>query len=125
MKLIATCNHCSEKISLKNSVNDRAELAREIGETFQLTCEGCSTKNQYHINDIKAKENKIISVIAFGIFFFGTAFIGYLLKNYLFMPNNPYNVLAIGGLLLIPSAVYGILTKQERDNARRFNRYWL
>ena len=109
---------------MKNSVNDRAELARERGNEFNLKCDECSKENKYHVNDVKAKESKLLALIVFGIFVFGTGIIGYLLRDYLFMPNNPYNALAIGGLLLVPSAGYVILTKQERDNARRFNRYW-
>ena len=124
MKLIVNCKNCRNKIKLKNSVNDRAELARELGNEFKLKCEECQKEDNYHVNDVKAKESKLIALIAFGIFIFGTGIIGYLLRDYLFMPNNPYNVLAIGGLLLIPSAVYMIMTKQERDNARRFNQYW-
>lgn len=124
MKLIVNCKECRHKIKLKNSVNDRAELARKLGDEFNLKCEGCLREDKYHVNDVKARENKLIAAIAFGIFVFGTGIIGYLLRDYLFMPNNPYNALAIGGLLLIPSAVYMIMTKQERDNARWFNRYW-
>ena len=97
---------------------------RQLGNEFKLKCEECQKEDNYHVNDVKAKESKLIALIAFGIFIFGTGIIGYLLRDYLFMPNNPYNVLAIGGLLLIPSAVYMIMTKQERDNARRFNQYW-
>ena len=125
MKLILNCKNCRSEIELKYPVNDRAELARERGDKFSLKCAECSKENKYNVNEVKAKESKLIAMIAFGILVFGTGIIGYLLKDYLFMPNNPYNVLAIGGMLLIPSAVYMIMTKQERDNARRFNQYWI
>ena len=57
-------------------------------------------ENKYNVNEVKAKESKLIAMIAFGILVFGTGIIGYLLKDYLFMPNNPYNVLAIGGIFI-------------------------
>jgi len=125
MKLILICKNCRGELKLKNSVNDRAELARERGDKFKLKCEECSKEDKYHVNDVKAKESKLIALIAFGVFIFGTGTIGYLLRDYLFKLNTPYNVLAIGGILLIPSVVYMIMTKQERDNARRFNQYWV
>ncbi|MEM9848461.1 MAG: hypothetical protein AAF847_11265 [Bacteroidota bacterium] len=124
MKLIVNCKDCRNKIKLKKSVNDRVELARAIGDEFKLKCEECLKENKYHVNDVKAKESKLIAVFAFVIFIFGTGIIVYLLRDYLLMPNNPYNVLAIGGVILIPLFIYMILTKQDRDNARRFNQYW-
>lgn len=125
MKLIVNCKDCRNKIELKKSVNDRVQLAIEMGNEFKIKCDKCSKESNYQVNDVKAKESKLIALIAFCIFFFGTGIIGYLLKDYLFRPNNPYNVLAIGGLLLIPSIVYMIMTKQERENTRRFNSYWV
>lgn len=123
MKLIVICKNCRHKVKLKNSVSDRAELEREKGNKFKLMCNECLKEDCYHVNEVKAKESKMIALIAFGIFVFGTGIIGYLLRDYLFMPNNPYNVLAIGGLLLLPSTVYIIITKQERESIRRFNQY--
>ena len=124
MKLIVNCKNCQEKITLKNSVNDRAELSKEIGNEFKLKCKGCLIEHKYHMNDVKAKESRLLAIIAFLFFVFGTGIFVYLLREYLFMPNNPYNVLAIGGIILIPSFVYVIFKKQERDNTRRFNQYW-
>lgn len=124
MKLIVNCKDCQEKIILKNSATDRIELSKEIGNEFKLRCEGCLIEHKYHVNDVKAKESKLLAIIAFIIFVFGTGIIVYLLREYLFTPNNPYNVLAIGGIILIPSFVYVIFKKQERDDAKRFNQYW-
>lgn len=108
---------------IKKSVPDRAELRNLIGDSVQFVCPKCSHKEISSINDVKAKESSVIAIAAFLIMVFGTGLIGYLLKDYLFRPNNPYNILAIGGLLLIPSIIFMILNKQERDNVRRFNQY--
>ena len=125
MKLIVNCKECRNKIMLKSSVNDRAELSREIGNEFNLRCEECLREKKYHVNDVKAKESKLIALVALGIFVFGTGFIGYLLRDYFFRSNNPYYVRAVIGVLIVPFWVYMIFTKQERDNASRFNRYWV
>lgn len=83
MKLIVNCKDCRNKIKLKKSVNDRVELARAIGDEFKLKCEECLKENKYHVNDVKAKESKLIAVFAFVIFIFGTGIIVYLLRDYL------------------------------------------
>ncbi len=57
MKLIVKCKKCRNNIELKNSVNDRAELARERGNEFNLKCDECSIENKYHVNDVKANES--------------------------------------------------------------------
>jgi hypothetical protein len=123
MKLIVDCKNCRKQIRLKNTVNDRGELSRKIGKEFSISCKECLKESNYQVNDIRAKESKFIALSSLIIFTLGTGIIAYLLGEYLFIPNNPYNVLVIGGLLLIPSIVYMIMRKQEMDNVRRFNGY--
>lgn len=123
MKLITKCKHCKKIINLKFSANDRAELARDKGESFIVECTICAFRKLYHVNDIQAKESKWINVFALVILAIGMPIIFFLLKDYLLRPNNPYNVLAIAGLILIPSIVHGLLLKQDRENVMRFNRY--
>lgn len=123
MKLIVNCKHCRKEIRVRKSVSDRGELAREKGDQFTLKCGKCSRKESYHVNEVRAQESKSIALIALLVFVFGTAIIGYELKAYLFMPNNPYGAISVGGMLLIPIVVYGLLIKQERDQVTLFNSY--
>ncbi len=123
MRLIANCKHCREEIRLRKSVNDRGELAREEGDQLMLECGKCSRKETYHVNEVRAQESKTVAISALLVFVFGTAIIGYELKAYFFLPNNPYSAISIGGALLIPVVVYGLLMKQERDKVSLFNSY--
>lgn len=54
-----------------------------------------------------------------------TLFMTYLTRDYLFLSNNPYHALAIGGVLLIPSGFFLAWKKSSRDRAKRFNRYYV
>lgn len=123
MKLVANCKHCREEVSVRKSATDRGELAKEEGDQLLLECGKCSKKDTYHVNEIRAQESKTVAVSALLVFVFGTAIIGYELKAYFFLPNNPYSAISIGGMLLIPVVVYGLLIKQERDQVSLFNSY--
>ncbi len=123
MRLIVNCKHCRKEIRVRKSATDRGALAREEGDQIVLDCGTCSRKDSYHVNEVRAQESKIIAVVALLVFVFGTAIIMYELKAYFFLPNNPYNAISIGGILLIPVVVYGLLMKQERDRVSLFNSY--
>lgn len=118
MKLILNCKKCRNQIKLTHSVNDRGELARETGDDFKRKCPECSAIRSYHVNEVIAQESRLIAVIAFMILLLGTAVIFFYLKDFLLRPNNPYNVLLIAGLLLIPSLIYMVLKKQELKNVK-------
>ena len=68
------------------------------------------------------KQEQLLSIILFA---FGTLFIAYLTRDYLFLSNNPYHALAIGGVLLIPSGFFLVWEKSSRDRAKRFNQYFV
>jgi hypothetical protein len=120
MQLKTNCKNCQSEIRIKKSVNDRLELALEIGEISILKCEQCLEKRKYHVNEIIVKESKSILLFALFIFIFGTGSLFYFFQNHLISPNS---LIAFGGLLIIPSLIYAILTKQEEENVRRFNQY--
>lgn len=52
MKLFVKCRECNEYALLKKSVNDRAELARKIGDQFGLQCQNWLKNNSYHVNEV-------------------------------------------------------------------------
>jgi len=120
MKLTLICSSCKHKNQVKKSVNDRSELARKLGKDFQIQCQACAISNSYHINEVIAEQSRWIAISAFIIFFFGTGIVFFLLKDYLLISSN---TLTLGGIIAIPSIVYAIIVKQERDNVSRFNSY--
>jgi len=124
MILLIKCNYCHKQTRIRKSTTDRASLERTIGSnTVRISCPNCSHEEIRSINEVKAKESRFISAVAFLFFLGGTGAIALFLKEYLTVPNSPYNALLIAGTLLIPSVVYVLLHKQERENVKRFNRY--
>ena len=123
MKLLVNCKDCQAGIKLKYPVLDRAELARTMGDTIRLSCPQCGSKRTYGVNGVVARESKSISVLALALLLLGTGLIAYLLLSFLFVSSNPYFALLVGGLILVPSIVYVLLKKQERERVSRFNRY--
>jgi len=124
MILLIKCNYCYKQIKVKKSATDRAQLERILGNSaVRISCPNCLHEELRSINEVKAKESKFISAVAFLFFLCGTGAIALFLKDYLMAPNSPYNAFSIAGMLLIPSIVYVLLHKQEMENVKRFNRY--
>lgn len=121
MLLSVLCKNCKKEVRFKKKAGDRVKLEQLEGKELQHECHHCTTSHKYLINEIWANESKTIAIIAFLIFFLGTGLMVYFLKDYLLLPNNPYNILAVAEVLLIPSFVYVLLMNQERDRVRRFN----
>ena len=123
MKLITTCKSCNANIQIKESVIDRVDLVKEMGEQFNLVCVECFSENKYYPMEVVAKEKKITAVIGFIILFFGTGTAVYFLKDFLLTPGSPVNFISFGLVLILPSAFYRKLIGTEIDNVRRFNAY--
>lgn len=65
MILYTFCHSCKNDISIRSMANTRPELERDKGETFEVRCKKCRTRNQVHVDQVKAKPGKI--VIALGV----------------------------------------------------------
>lgn len=113
MKLVAICKNCRSEIRVIPITNDRAELARKKGDSFQLRCNECEKKYYYHVNKVKAKKSKWLALSALIILTVGTVVVGYLL----------FNISRFSRLIVIPSIVYFIINRQETNNIEQFNSY--
>lgn len=125
MVLFTWCGRCRDEIKLKKTFTDRGEMRRAYGEHLTLICPHCAAKNSYHVNRIRAQERKTILLPACLVAALGTGSVVYLLKDYLLRPNNPYNILAVAGVLLIPMAIFIALRRQEREKVHLFNTYYI
>lgn len=63
MNLYTYCRSCKKEVKVKSSTETRAELEREKGEEFNVNCQNCGNIEKKHVNDIKAKPNKIILLV--------------------------------------------------------------
>lgn len=82
MKLYTYCTKCKSEIGFNLRAKDRFTLAKKHGEEIQLTCNNCSSRKYYHVNDIKAEESKAVGMVSLFSFLTGTAVIFILLWPY-------------------------------------------
>ncbi len=77
------CESCHELNRIKSMATDRVELEKEMGENFQLNCSDCGKNQSIHINQVKAKPNKYITLlgvilgIALTVLFWNFGFIAF------------------------------------------------
>ena len=113
MKIYTTCKHCAEELSCTTEATDRVEFAMQEGEEKSLVCPNCNRRFTYEPNDFRAKPSKIGQIVALAILILGVPALIYAFagKNYI----------VLGGYLLIPWAVYAIITQQDRSRVSSFN----
>jgi len=124
VKLYGKCEHCKEEFSFRSYSQTRVDFAMNEGKIKRYKCLNCNNLNEIHVNELKAKESKIAQIIAAIILLLGTPILMISLTNYVNTLLNLYYIL-IGGFLLLPVVVYGIILKQERNRVNHFNRHKL
>lgn len=122
MKLYTKCTNCKSDISFWTWTSDRVGFKKSNGDYISLTCKNCNQNTKYHIDDVKAKESKLAYIIALLIFLAGTPILFLFLWDYMFMTNNIYTILGLVIPLIVPSLIFGIITKNDRQRVRLFNR---
>lgn len=55
MRLCCICGPCGRKMVLQNKANTRAELARQIGYKFDITCGHCKNTSQGDVSIVFAE----------------------------------------------------------------------
>lgn len=109
-------------MSFINFSETRIALAKKKGVEIDLKCKHCSAENKYHVNEIYAKQSKIILVLSFTIFLLGTLVIGYLLFSNFWLLRKGYSALYLGSFLLVPVFIYTVMNKNERSRVNVFNK---
>lgn len=130
MKLETKCENCKEFIEFYENVSDRAELSFEKGNRIELCCKKCLMKNNYHPNQIKAKKNRLISILGFLIFIIGSILIYYYLgefylehKESIESQKNYSSFGKIIGALAIPFVIFQLIENSQMRKIKRFNSY--
>ena len=132
MKLESKCKHCGKYIEFYENVSDRVELSLEKGDNIELSCKICSTKNHYHLNNVKAKKNRLISIIGFLIFIIGTILIYHFIGEFYFehkeqfeSKNNYSSFGRILGAFAIPFVIFQLIENIQMRKVKRFNSYFI
>ncbi|MFK5959726.1 MAG: hypothetical protein QM495_12770 [Lutibacter sp.] len=130
MKLETKCKNCGEYIEFYENVSDRTELSFEKGDKIELNCKKCLTPNIYHPNQIRAKKNRVITILAFLFFIIGSVLIYHLLgefylehKEYIESQKSYSSFGKIIGALAIPFVIFQLIENSQMKKVKRFNSY--
>jgi len=123
MTLTVSCKSCRQVIRFSEWVSDRLQLARKKGENIEIKCKTCGQTNKYHVDDIKADNNKALTIFNSVIFLLGTPLLVYIIWRNIGQANYPYAVAGLLGGGLIPIYIYITISKSQRDRQNMFNRH--
>lgn len=119
MKLYTTCSSCDNEISFNSWIETKVDYKRFKGHSIELTCKNCNKTKNYEVELIYAKESKIAKMIALIIFLFGTPI--YFIYIYKYLNVNGKMVFGLLVPLVIPSIIYEIIIKSDRQRVKNFN----
>jgi hypothetical protein len=108
-------------ISLWTWYSDRIDFKKSNKDFINLTCKKCKQTDRYNIDNVKAKESNTAQIIALSIFLIGTPVLLIFLWDYIFKINNIYAILILILPLIVPSLIYSIIIKNDRQRVRLFN----
>lgn len=125
MKVYAKCKKCENEIEYSTSANTRVEFAMYEGEIKKLDCKNCGTKAEFHVDELFAKASKMVQMGAGVIFLIGTPLMIFFLYPIFTESRNHYVIYIVGGCLLVPVTMYGMIKSQDRTRVNTFNRSYL
>ena len=109
-------------ISLWTWYSDRIDFKKSNKDFINLTCKKYKQTHKYNIDNVKAKESKIAQIIALELFVIGTPILFVFLWDYMFKTNNIYTILIFLLPFIVPSLIYNIIIKNDRQRVNLFNR---
>lgn len=127
MKLYYVCKNCGHKNTLPINTTNRADIVTNGSDGLVSTCAKCLTGNVIPLNDIRAKESKLNSVmLLLGVWC--SALVGgvILLKywdNDLGVGLSVLEVFGIG--ITIPFLIASVVVREERKAVKLFNNYYV
>lgn len=121
MRLYIKCSVCKHEISFWTWSSDRINLKITHGDKIELECKKCNTAKKYYLDDLRAKKSKFALLIASIIFIIGTPLALILLWDYIWQ-TGLYGAFGLILIIGIPSTIYGIISKNDRQRVSLFNR---
>lgn len=122
MKKEVICKNCKKSITVRSWANDRVELAREKGESFNLKCKSCGEVHEYNVNEVSANTNSLINSLLFIAVLAIMAVVGYYLFSN-FWGKSFYMIFALPIAIAIPGMIYFTYVKSQNGKVRSFNRF--
>ena len=125
MKVYGKCKECKNEIGFWTYSGTRVDMAMNHGETKTLRCKNCGTHNEFHVDELTAKESKMARIIAGLILIIGTPLLFFIIPLILTRSSSHYTYFIVGGFLLVPVVVYQLIRKQDQERVSAFNRHKL
>lgn len=122
MKVYGKCKKCKSEIGYSTNASTRVEFAMQVGEKKTLTCKNCRLKTEFIVDELYAKESKIAQIAAGLIFLIGTPIMVFFVSQVFIKSRAHYVIYVVGGFLLIPVFIYGVIKQQDRTRVNSFNR---
>lgn len=122
MRKEVICKNCKKRITVSSWANDRVELGREKGETFDLECGNCKEVCKYSVNEVSASTNSLLNSVLFIITLAIMAIVGYYLFSN-FWGKSFYMIFALPIAIAIPGMIFFTYAKSQNDRIRNFNRF--
>jgi hypothetical protein len=122
MKVFGKCENCEQKNGFWTFTNTRIDYAKNVGEYKTLKCKNCGHSHNIHVDDLFAKESKVAHIVALLIFLIGTPLAFFILNPILVGETNHYTVYIVGGFMVVPVIIFGIIKKQDETRVSAFNR---
>jgi transposase-like protein len=118
MIVFTECPHCSSDYSEKTLCDTRAELAKEKGHSFDVTCHSCDQQFNIHLNDLRARKSRASSLAALIIFAISLPFAGIMFWQ---LGSSVFTLISLVGVILLPFIAYVLIHKQEQVRVSIFN----
>lgn len=107
MRLFSNCSGCKAPVTIRSMAVTRSDLERDKGEKFEVNCQKCGTRYMVHVNDVRARENKIIMIAGVCM----AVIIGIVLWEFL------------GAISTMVIIIPGLIWQQQRNAVQAFNNY--
>lgn len=119
MRLVVYCKKCSKRNPVGIKANDRVELKMKYGDSMDLTCKRCNTKNRYEIDNIKAEQRFGILISFVAVFILMILAVYFLWDYAKHQLSSPY-LIPVGLCVLL--LIYIVVNKEMNAKIRNFNR---
>jgi hypothetical protein len=100
------------------------QLSKKAGENLEITCPNCDTTKEYHVNSIKAKQDKR-PLLGSVLVFIGTFLLYMALSSFHLLSPQYLRIMGMGAVIALPIIVYRKYSAKEKQSILRFNHYKL
>jgi hypothetical protein len=93
------------------------------GETKSITCKKCKSEGYFHVEDMYSRESRLALLVGFLLFAIGTPLLFLSFSSFFDEIEDHEALYIVGGNLIIPVVMYGIIKKQEYTRVTSFNKF--